>query len=212
MPNRADYTNALVQEIAQQELARRQPRAANTTGRPDYGLDKGRRARIAQGFEVKGSMKEAMDKKLGTWRAKNRLVDQMALPDASQPFTRPGPPPPMPGVGDFQLPQQLEPLNELGRTMDPDVLPVEALTPEPEPASAGLVDMLAQFLGVERDKVEDKGEDRGERIQRMSEWLGNRGDAPPWLVMELLRLPKEEFDRKYNAMFENFERGEYTTQ
>jgi len=173
MTNRADYTNALVQEIAQQELARRQSRAANTT---------------------------------------NRLVDQIALPDASQPFTRPGPPPPMPGVGDFQLPQQLEPLNELGRTMDPDVLPVEALTPEPEPASAGLVDMLAQFLGVERDKVEDKGEDRGERIQRMSEWLGNIGDAPPWLVMELLRLPKEEFDRKYNAMFENFERGEYTTQ
>ena len=173
MTNRADYTNALVQEIAQQELARRQSRAANTT---------------------------------------NRLVDQIALPDASQPFTRPGPPPPMPGVGDFQLPQQLEPLNELGRTMDPDVLPVEALTPEPEPASAGLVDMLAQFLGVERDKVEDKGEDRGERIQRMSYWSGHRGDVPNWFAMELLRLPKEEFDRKYNAMFENFERGEYTTQ
>ena len=42
----------------------------NTGGRPDYGLDKGRRARIAQGFKVKGSMKKAMDKKLGTWRAK----------------------------------------------------------------------------------------------------------------------------------------------
>jgi len=192
MTNRADYTNALaqnalVQEIAQQELARRQSRAANTT---------------------------------------NRVVDQIALddsrnapqlrlrrrPDASQPFTRPGPPPPMPGVGDFQLPQQLEPLNELGRTMDPDVLPVEALTPEPEPASAGLVDMLAQFLGVERDKGEDKGEDRGERIQRMSYWSGHRGDVPNWFAMELLRLPKEEFDRKYDAMFETFGRGEYITQ
>lgn len=106
MPNRADYTNALVQAVAQQELARRQSRAANTT---------------------------------------NRLVDQIALPDASQPFTRPGPPPPMPGVGDFQLPQQLEPLNELGRTMDPDVLPVEALTPEPEPA--GIAQWVKDAMG-----------------------------------------------------------------
>ena len=38
--------------------------------RPDYGLDAERRARMALGFKVKGGMKKAMDRKLGTWRAK----------------------------------------------------------------------------------------------------------------------------------------------
>jgi hypothetical protein len=159
MPNRADYTNALVQAVAQQELARRQSRAANTT---------------------------------------NRLVDQIALPDASQPFTRPGPPPPMPGVGDFQLPQQLEPLNELGRTMDPDVLPVEALTPEPEPA--GIAQWVTEAMG---DLFSRKQTDRGAKIETIMRLTGAEDETI------FMGMTDEELDRAIINIRSDFEQGGY---
>lgn len=177
MPNRADYTNALVQnalvqEIAQQELARRQSRAANTT---------------------------------------NRLVDQIALPDASQPFTRQGPPPPMPGVGGSPYPQELAPSlselfdpnsvvreGELGQAVNPDVLPVEALTPKQEPA--GIAQWVKDAMG---DLFSRKQTDRGAKIETIMR-VTNIGNEEMFMGMT-----DEELDSAYIKVMSDFEQGGY---
>ena len=146
MPNRADYTNALIQAVAQRKLAERQPT--------------------------------------------NQLVDQMALPDASQPFTRPGPPPPMPGVGDFQLPQQLEPFS-----VDPTSN--EGAFPDPGPDPFRYVEK-----GVE-ELTQGLGHLSNEQLERMEGFSrATGGGAFPELGSEMpLQVNKKGEDYNPNRQW-----------
>ena len=152
MPNRADYTNALIQAVAQRKLAERQPT--------------------------------------------NQLVDQMALPDASQPFTRQGPPPPVTDISGYELPPEIKPfvfdplepatdqdmLRGLGQPLDPEALPVEALTPKQEPAG------IAQWV---KDAIDNLLRKRPETEQEklVESILRHTGDTNPQIY---LAMPIEE--------------------
>ena len=135
MPNRADYTNALMQAVAQQELAQRQSPTANTT---------------------------------------NPLVDQMALM----------------GVGDFQLPQQLEPFS-----VDPTSN--EGAFPDPGPDPFRYVEK-----GVE-ELTQELGHISNEQLERMKGFSrATGGGAFPELGSEMpLQVNKKGEDYNPNRQW-----------
>jgi hypothetical protein len=157
MTSRADYTNALVQAVAQQELAKQT----------------------------------------------DPLADEMALPRRRPTFTHT---PFVPSYDEikttFSPPTTLGPATDqdmgLGQTVNPDVLPVEALTPEPEPA--GIAQWVKDAMG---DLFSRKQTPRGAKIETIMRLMGAEDERM------FMGMTDEELDRAIINIRSDFEQGGY---